>query len=58
MKSSNDKKGDEESKKRNANNTQGGNWKKKFKNALKTDKGLKTVMSILASEEKKQHGIR
>ena len=52
MKSSNDKGGDEESKKRNADNTQGGNWKKKFKKALKTDKGLKTVMSILASEEK------
>jgi len=50
MKSSNDK--NEESKKRNADNKQGGNWKKKFKKALKSDKGLKTVMSILSSEEK------
>ena len=50
MKSSNDK--NEESKKRNADTKQGGNWKKKFKKALKSDKGLKTVMSILSSEEK------
>ena len=29
-----------------------GNWKKKLKKAIKSEKGLKTVMSILASEEK------
>ena len=50
MKSSNDK--NEESKKRNADNIQGGNWKKRFKKALRSSKGLKTVMSILASDEK------
>jgi len=40
-------------KKRTADGKQGnGNWKKKFKKALRTEKGLKTIMSILASEEK------
>ena len=29
-----------------------GNWKKKFKKAIKTADGLKTVMSVLADEEK------
>ena len=29
-----------------------GNWKRKMKQALKTDQGLKTIMSILAEEEK------
>ena len=58
MNSSNDKGGDEEPKQHNADNTQGGNWKKIFKKALKTDKGLKTVMSILASEEKTWHSLK
>ena len=53
MKSSNDKRGDEESyeesKKRNADNTQGGNWKKKFKKAMRSEKGL-------ASDEKNHFG--
>ena len=60
MKSTNDKRGDEksyeESKKRNADNTQGGNWKKKIKKAMRSDKGLKTIMSILASDEKNHFG--
>ena len=44
---------DDGSKKRTADRKQGnGNWKKNFKKALRTEKGLKTVMSILASEEK------
>ena len=48
-----DKVSDDGSKKRTADGKQGnGNWKKKFKKALRTEKGLKTVMSILASEEK------
>jgi len=50
MKSSDAK--NEESKKRNADSIQGGNWKRKLKKALRSDKGLKTVMSILSSEEK------
>jgi len=47
-----DKVSDDGSKKRTADGKQGnGNWKK-FKKALRTEKGLKTVMSILAFEEK------
>ena len=30
----------------------GGNWKKKFNQAMKTPNGLKTVMSVLAEEKK------
>ena len=33
-------------------NTNGKTWKSKFKKALKTDKGIKTIMSALAEEEK------
>ena len=33
-------------------NKNNGNWKKKFKNAIKTHNGLKTVMAVLAEEEK------
>lgn len=33
-------------------NMNGKTWKSKFKKALKTDKGLKTIMSVLAEEEK------
>ena len=37
--------------KRKAEAGASGNWKKKFKKALKSDKGLKSIMSIMASEE-------
>ena len=33
-------------------NNKDGNWKKRFKKALKSDTGLKSVMSLLAEEEK------
>ena len=33
-------------------NSNGKTWKNKFKKALKTDKGLKTIMTVLAAEEK------
>ena len=33
-------------------NTSGKTWKSKFKKALKTDKGLKSIMTVLAEEEK------
>ena len=33
------------------------NWKKKFKKALKSEQGLKTVMSVLASEEKENQAL-
>jgi len=36
----------------NKSNKGNGTWKKKFKKALKTPNGLKTVMSLLAEEEK------
>ena len=35
----------------------GGNWKKKMKKALKTPHGLKSVMSVLAEEEKTNQGL-
>ena len=35
----------------------GGNWKKKMRQALKTDKGLKSVMSIMAAEEKSNQAL-
>lgn len=35
----------------------GGNWKKQMKRALKTDKGLKFVMSIMAEEEKSNQAL-
>jgi hypothetical protein len=46
-------------KKRNHDNdkTNGGNWKKKMKKALKTPHGLKSVMSVLAEEEKSNQGL-
>ena len=34
-----------------------GNWKKKFKKALKTPNGLKTVMAVLAEEEKSNSAL-
>ena len=33
-------------------NSNGKTWKSKFKKALKTDKGLKSIMTVLAEEEK------
>jgi hypothetical protein len=36
----------------NKPNMNGKTWKSKFKKALRTDKGLKTVMSLMAEEEK------
>ena len=38
-------------------NNAGGNWKKKFKKALKTNDGLKTVMSVLAEEEQNNSAL-
>ena len=35
----------------------GGNWKKKFKSAIKTPNGLKTVMAVLAEEEKSNQAM-
>ena len=37
--------------KRNSDGNAGSNWKRKTKNALKSDKGLKSVMAILAEAE-------
>jgi hypothetical protein len=45
------KNGDKNKNKRGGR-TSDGNWKKKFKKALKTDSGLKSVMSLLADAEK------
>ena len=53
-------KGDNDSDKENKNKhkaDQKGNWHNKFKKALNTDKGLKTVMSILAEEEKTNQAL-
>ena len=47
-------------KKRNSDNndkSQSGNWKKKMKKTLKTPHGLKSVMSVLAEEEKLNKGL-
>ncbi len=44
------KNGDKNKNKRGGRNSDG-NWKKKFKKALKTDSGLKSVMSLLADAE-------
>ena len=43
--------------KRASNDKAGGNWKKKFKRAIKTDRGLKTIMSIMASEEQNNQAL-
>ena len=37
--------------------TKANNWKKKFKRALKSERGLKTVMSVLADEEKENQAL-
>ena len=37
---------------RSFNATEGGNWKKKFKKALNTPKGLAHIMSVMAEQEK------
>ena len=40
------------------NNEKGnGNWKKKFKNAIKTPNGLKTVMAVLAEKGKSNQAM-
>jgi hypothetical protein len=41
----------------NTDKSQSGNWKKKMKKALKTPHGLKSVMSVLAEEEKSNQGL-
>lgn len=38
--------------KRKANNSGGKDWKTKFRKAIKTDQGLKSIMSIMATEER------
>jgi hypothetical protein len=38
-------------------NSNAGNWKKKMKRAMKTPNGLKSVMSLLADEEKANQGF-
>jgi hypothetical protein len=43
--------------KENNGRASNGNWKKKFKRALKTPSGLKAVMSALAEEERNNTGI-
>jgi len=47
----------DEPNKRASNDKAGGNWKKKFKRAIKTDKGLKSIMSIMASEEQNNQAL-
>ena len=44
-------KSNDSGKRKQDGNATGGNWKKKFKKALKSDKGLKTIMSMMAKEE-------
>jgi hypothetical protein len=41
----------------NKDKSPAGNWKKKMKKALKTPQGLKSVMSVLAAEEKTNQGL-
>ena len=38
--------------KRKANNSGGNDWKSKFRKAIKTDQGLKSIMSIMANGER------
>ena len=49
--------GDNENKNKRKSNESKGNWRSKFKKAMKTDKGLKTVMLILAEEEKSNQAL-
>lgn len=44
-------------KRKQEGNATGGNWKKKFKKALKSDKGLKTIMSMMAKEEQSNQSL-
>ena len=37
--------------KRKANDSGGKDWKSKFRKAMKIDQGLKSIMSIMATEE-------
>ena len=46
----NSNKRDDDNKRKRDNNA-GGNWKKKLKSAMKTEKGLKAVFAILGEEE-------
>ena len=38
--------------KRKANNSGGNDWKSKFRKAIKTDQGLKSIISIMATEDR------
>ena len=50
-------KGNNNGKRKQEGNAAGGNWKKKFKKALKSDKGLKTIMSMMAKEEQSNQSL-
>ena len=41
----------------NNQNKNDGNWKKKFKRAIKTPKGLAHIMSVMATEEQNNHAF-
>ena len=43
--------------KRKANNSGGNDWKSKFRKAIKTDQGLKSIMSIMATEERTNQAL-
>ena len=43
--------------KRKANNSGGKDWKSKFRKAIKTDSGLKSIMSIMATEEQTNQAL-
>jgi hypothetical protein len=49
--SNNKRKGEDNSKTTGGSPNGGSNWKKKMKDAMKTQSGLKSVMSVLAAEE-------
>ena len=42
---------------RSQKSSEGGNWKKKFKKALNTPKGLAHIMSVMADEEKNNQAL-
>ena len=42
---------------RTQKSSEGGNWKKKFKKALNTPKGLAHIMSVMADEEKNNQAL-
>ena len=43
--------------KRKANNSGGKDWKSKFRKAIKTDQGLKSIISIMATEERTNQAL-